>query len=258
MSSLANALRLLALFDRDRPGLRVGEAAAALALPKSSVSRLVAALDVAGMVERDEAGRGFRPGPELFRLGSLYRARQPVEERIDAALRAMVRRFPATAYVGVLRDLDLVVLRRVEGAHPVRYIQEPGSVIPAYGTAVGRALLARLSDEALRAALPAHVAVPGRAVDMPRSRLLAELARGRRQGFAEYDDARLGIAAIGVAVEIAPGRLLGFALCLARERLTRRLRAELAAALTGTAREIGMLCGDAVWLAAAPPGRRVA
>ena len=39
--------------------------------------------------------------------------------------------------------MDLIVLRRHEGVHPVRYIQEPGATIPAYATAVGKALLAR-------------------------------------------------------------------------------------------------------------------
>lgn len=252
MSSLDNALRLLSLLDNGRPRLRVTDAALALDLPKSSVSRLLGTLDRAGLVERDGGQQGFRAGPELFRLGSLYRARIPPEERVDEALRGMVARFPATAYVGVLRGIDLVVLRLHEGHHPVRFIQQPGSVIPAYGTAVGRALLARLPDEALRRLLPPHLALPSRAVDMSRAALLRELARARARGFAEYDDAKLGIAAIGVAVRLAPGRELGFALCLSREALHPAMRAEMVAALTETARGVGTLCGDPAWA----PARR--
>ena len=247
MSSLDNALRLLALLGRQRPRLRVSEAAHALALPKSSVSRLLSALDRAGIVERDGEHQGFRAGPEMFRLGSLYRARIPPEERVDEALRAMVARFPATAYVGVLRGMDLVVLRLHEGFHPVRYIQSPGNVIPAFGTAVGRALLARLPEATLSANLPPHISLPSRAVDMSRAQLLKELARSRGRGFAEYDDPQLGIAAFGVAVRLAPGRDLGFALCLGRETMDRAMRAEIVAALLETARTVGALCGDPAW-----------
>lgn len=247
MSSLDNALRLLALLGRDHPRLRVTEAADTLGLPKSSVSRLLSTLDRAGMVERDGSHHGFRAGPEMFRLGSLYRARIPPEERVDEALRAMVARFPATAYVGVLRGMNLVVLRLHEGFHPVRYIQQPGSVIPAFATAVGRALLARLPDAALRAGLPPHISVPSRAVDMPRASLLRELARSRTRGFAGYDDQKLGIIAFAVAVRLAAGRDLGFALCLGRETVDRAMRAEIIAALLETARAVGVLCGDPAW-----------
>ena len=247
MSSLDKALRLLSLLDEATPLLRVTEVAQAQGLPKSSVSRLLASLFQAGLVERDGERQGFRAGPELFRLGSLYRARTPPEERVDEALRKMVARFPATAYVGVLRGIDLVVLRLHEGSYPVRFIQQPGSVIPACGTAVGRALLARLPDAALRAALPPHIALPARAVDMSRAAMLRELSRARAQGFAAYDNPDLGIAAIGVAVRLAPGRDLGFALCLGREQLGPAMRTEVVAALQETARSIGLLCGDPVW-----------
>ncbi len=255
MTSLDNALRLLGLLGQHRQRLRVTEAAGELGLPKSSVSRLLSALERAGMVERDGELQGFRAGPETFRLGSLYRARTPPEERVDDALRAMVARFPATAYVGVLRGMDLVVLRLHEGFHPVRYIQLPGNVIPAYGTAVGRALLARMPDSALRAGLPSHLSLPSRSVDMSRSALLKELARARSRGFAEYDDPILGITALGVAGRLAAGRDLGFALCLGRETMTRTMRTEIIAALLDTARTIGALCGDVV--VARSPGRMV-
>lgn len=255
MSSLANALRLLSLLDREQPCLRVTDAAEALGLPKSSVSRLFSTLERAGLVEREGERRGFCAGPELFRLGSLFRARLPPEERVDEALRGMVARFPATGYVGVLRGTDLVVLRLHEGFHPVRFIQQPGSVIPAYGTAVGRALLARLPAATLRTALPPHISLPPRAVDMPRATMLGELARVTARGFAEYEHPGLGIAAIGVAVRVTPARDLGFALCIGREAMTRAMRTEIISALTATARDVGGLCGDPAWLVAPPPRR---
>lgn len=255
MSSLDNALRLLSLLDREQPRLRVTDAAAELGLPKSSVSRLLSTLERAGLVEREGERRGFCAGPELFRLGSLFRALLPPEERVDEALRGMVARFPATGYVGVLRGTDLVVLRLHEGFHPVRFIQQPGSVIPAYGTAVGRALLARLPAATLRSALPPHISLPPRAVDMSRATMLAELSRVTARGFAEYEHPGLGIAAIGVAVRLAPARDLGFALCIGREAMTRAMRTEIISALTETARAVGGLCGDPAWMVA-PPARR--
>jgi DNA-binding IclR family transcriptional regulator len=246
MSSLENGLRVLALLHANQGELRVSDAARALDLPKSTISRLSKLLTEAGFLERESGGRAFRSGPELFRLGNLYRARLPAESRIDETLSGLVHRYPATAYVGVLRAMDLIVLRRHEGVHPVRYIQEPGATIPAYATAVGKALLARRPPEELVSALPMHLRSQTRDVDMPRDKLLAELEVARARGYAELDDRLLGIGAIGVAVGLARGRDIGFAICFARETAMADKEA-IARTLVDAAREIGQLCDDPLW-----------
>jgi DNA-binding IclR family transcriptional regulator len=246
MSSLENGLRLLALLQTNQGELRVSDAARTLGLPKSTISRLSKMLTEAGFLERESGGRAFRSGPELFRLGNLYRSRLPAESRIDETLSGLVHRYPATAYVGVLRAMDLIVLRRHEGVHPVRYIQEPGATIPAYATAVGKALLARRPADELVAELPLHLHSETRDVDMPRERLLAELEVARSRGYAELDDRMLGIGAIGVAVGLARGRDIGFAICFARETAARDKEA-IAHTLVDAAREIGQLCDDPLW-----------
>jgi DNA-binding IclR family transcriptional regulator len=246
MTTLSNALRVLSLMSPGSPRLRVSEAARLLDLPKSSVSRLLKELTEGGFLERDE-DRGFRVGPELFRLGVLYRMRLPAEVRVDEELQKLVHRHGATAYVGVLSGSDLVVLRRHEGSSPVRFIQEPGSTIPAYATAVGRALLARLSDKDLTAALPRRLTCEGREVDMTREELLRELETVRRQGYAEFDDRLLGVGALGVAIQIVPGRDLGFALCFTRDSLVDAERHAIACELRDIARSIGVLCDDPFW-----------
>ena len=81
---------------------------------------------------------------------------------------------------------------------------------------------------------------------MSRERLLAELETARARGYAELDDRLLGIGAIGVAVGLARGRDIGFAICFARET-TRGDKDAIAATLVDAAREIGQLCDDPVW-----------
>ena len=246
MSSIGNAIRLLELLGAPQPQLRVSQAARELNLPKSTVSRLLKEMSVRGLLENDPLG-GFRCGPELFRLGSLYRARLPAEARIDEALSELVHRHRATAYVGVLRGPDLLVLRRHESSFPVRFIQEPGTSIPAFATAVGKALLARLPDKDVIDSLPKRLKAEARGTDMTRTDLLGELAIIRRRRYAELDDRVLGIAAIGVSVQVAPGRDLGFALCVSRENTTQPQRDKIAAELCAVATRIGVLCHDPIW-----------
>jgi len=223
------------------PQVRVSEAARQLELPKSSVSRLLKQLTEGGLLERD-GDRGFRAGPELFRLGTLYRTRLPVEARVDEELRHLVHRHGATAYVGVFRGMDLVVLRRHESTSPVRFIQEPGSVIPAFATAVGKALLARRPEEEIAAALPDTLSCAGREVAMTRDQLLHELVAVRRQGYAMFDDRLINVGAVGVAVQISTNRDLGFAICFTRENVSDARRDIIAAELKDMAGAIGAIC----------------
>jgi DNA-binding IclR family transcriptional regulator len=248
MTSLTTALRVLSLMSDASPQVRVSETARRLTIPKSSVSRALKLLTESGFLERDSE-RGFRAGPELFRLGVLYRTRLPPEARIDEELRELVRRHGATAYVGVLRGTDLIVLRRHESSSPVRFIQEPGAILPAYATAVGKALLARQSREDIAAALPPYLVCEGREINISRDQFLRELEAIRQQGYAEFDDRLLGVGAVGVAVQIAPDRDLGFAICFTRDAIDESQRRAIACELRELAYTIGMICEDPIWAA---------
>lgn len=247
MSSLGNALRLLSMFGESSPRMRVTDIAAATGLPKSSVSRLLKELCAAGYVERDGDSRAFRTGPEFFRLGALYSKRVPFEDRIDETCRRLIAKYPATAYVGVLRGLELIVIRRHEGWHPVRYIQEPGSSLPAFATAVGKALLAHLPDGALEDVLPDRMSTPFREADYERQELVAELRESRGRGYALMVDLDIRIGATGVAVSLSPGRSMGFAICYGLDSITDEEKQILAGELTSAAREIGNLTADPYW-----------
>ena len=69
MQSADKALAILGAFDESRPDLGVSELAGELGMHKSTVSRLLAALERRGLVRRE--GERFAPGPELARLGAL-------------------------------------------------------------------------------------------------------------------------------------------------------------------------------------------
>ena len=75
MSSLENGLAILGLLDADRPVLRVGEVGRRLGLPKSSVSRLLKALCIAGLVEYTGDTGGYVVGSRALGLAAAYSSR---------------------------------------------------------------------------------------------------------------------------------------------------------------------------------------
>lgn len=249
MSSLEKGLRALSLLSADRARLRVSEVAQALSLPKSSASRLLAILDRHGFLERGAKHAGFEAGFELQRLGRMYRASDAVTELADEALRDLVARHPATGYLAYLDGLETIIVRVRESPVPVRFVVSEGARLPAYTTAIGKALLMRLDAQQLLARLPERLVHRPLRVSMTRAALVRELNAARERGWTElHDDADRGIGAAAVAVGSPQGRTIGLALCWMERDMTRTRHRAMIAAMLSSARTIARRVRDPYWM----------
>jgi DNA-binding IclR family transcriptional regulator len=249
MSSLATGLRLLQRLTPAQPFLRVSEVASALDLPKSTVSRLLKALAASGLLEREEAGRGYRCGPLALQLGSLYLAQHALLDLVDEALVGLVERFAVTGYAGVLNGTDIVLLRVRQGRAPLRIVYEVGSRVPAHVTAIGMALLARFDDTRVRALYGETLIYAPMNARLPLGRFLKELDAVRRRGWAaSLGTTHAGIGAIGASVA-SPNEQqpIGFSLSFPLIDADRARRQEIAEAVVAAARAIGARTSDPFW-----------
>jgi DNA-binding IclR family transcriptional regulator len=207
--AVGRALDLLGLFLDGRGPRSVPEMTAALGLPRSTVYELVQTL-VARKCLRptDETGRRFDLGLHLFELGSAYADGVDLTEQGQHVARDVVQQCDETVHVGVLDGTEVIYLVKADSPQTVRMVSAVGKRLPAHGTAVGKALLAGLSDSEVAT----RYADPFEWVQMtPRTitgldHLLAELARIRRRGLA-YDDceSNLDVRCVAAAVRDATG-----------------------------------------------------
>ena len=245
MSSLDNAMRILSLITRERPVLRVGEVCRDLDLPKSSVSRLLRSLSEAGLLDRQTRDVGYVAGPRALVLAELYLEQHSLLDLVEVTLEALVTEFGFVGYAAVLSGGDIMVLRLRHGTYPLRLVQEVGKRIPAYRTAIGRALLARLPEEEALALIQA-----GCEEVTPRE-ACAVLNKTRRTGLGEVTSAVIpGIAAIGAAIESSnSGEALGFAISFPMTAADQDLRAQMAKRVRAEAQTIGVRVNDVFWTA---------
>jgi len=254
MSSLEKGLRALALLSPDRPRLRVSEVAEILGLPKSSASRLLATLDRHGFLERGARHAGFEAGFELQRLGRMFRSGDALTEIADESLRELVARHPTTGYLAYLDGLETIIVRMRESPVPVRFVVSEGTRLPAFVTAIGKALLTRLDSQQLLALLPERLSYRPLSVSTTRAALLRELQQARERGWTELvDHANRGIGAAAVAIGAPQGRMIGVALCWMQRDMTRTRHRRTIAELLGAARAVGRRVRDPYWV---PPEER--
>jgi len=246
MSSLSNALAILSSFHQSSPELGVTQLAGRLDIPKSSVSRLMSEMEQSGYLERTP-DRRYRPGPELLRIGSLYKFGVLPVDRIDEEIKALVARFPASGYVAINKGLDTLILRMREGTSAVRFIVPEGSVVPAFTVAIGKAVLARMTDQELESLLPERAVCDQPFYDLSKERLMDELQEIRRRRWSDLRDmAQRGVDAVGIAIKPAGGEAIGMALSF-MATMPMSVRHDIVDAMIDVGTALGTALGDPFW-----------
>jgi DNA-binding IclR family transcriptional regulator len=201
VTTLASAAAVLRCFAPERPELTVTDVAALTAMPKSSVSRLLRAMRDAGLLEAVGTSKHFRPGALVFEVGRLFRSASSLVARADAVVAELSVAFGHTGYVSVRDGRDVVGVTHHPGAGALRVVTPVGHRLAGFASATGRTLLARLSDEEVRALHPGALQPPSPTAPQSLDELLARLAQVRRDGYAvSHDEANRGVTAVAVAV----------------------------------------------------------
>jgi DNA-binding IclR family transcriptional regulator len=230
-TSIEKALDVLFLLHRERAPRGVTQIGRALGLPKSSVHRLLAALSSRGLVERDERGR-YRTGIALVVLARGTLERDPIVAAARPVLVSEAEALGETVFLVAARAGRLLVLDKVEGTGFLRAAPEVGSTVPLHATAAGKLQLAFGEAEIEWPADPLERFTAQTTVG--RDALEQQVARARRQGFAENREEWVPGLAVLAAPVLEAGRLRGV-VCIAapaprlealgRDALAARVRA---------------------------------
>jgi IclR family pca regulon transcriptional regulator len=187
--SLERGLAILASFTSSRPLLGTSELARALGLSRSTAHRYIATLARLEYLHQDPETRKYRLGARVLDLGFSAINSMDVREVAAPYLRQLSDDTGHTVNLAILDGADVVYLDRVRasraGQREIDLDIHVGSRLPAYCTALGKAMLAFLPDGHREEVVgridfarlgPNTVAGP--------EELLAELEQVRRDGLA--------------------------------------------------------------------------
>ncbi|MEL6610172.1 MAG: IclR family transcriptional regulator [Pseudomonadota bacterium] len=201
ISRAATVLRSL----KEHPeGLSLGQIATAVGLPRSTVQRIVGALQVERLLIANPSGGGVRLGPEL---GALAEAAQfNTAELCHPLLTELTQATGETTDLSVLRGGKMIFIDQVPGTHRLRTISSVGEVFPVTTTANGRACLAKLPRDIALTYAKAEVEPTDATLNVDNfSQILDQIVE---TGFAyDNDEHSDGISAIGFAFRDLSGEL---------------------------------------------------
>ena len=205
--------RMMSLLDAlaDSPdSASLKQLAAATGLHPSTAHRILAAMNAARFVERQDAG-SYRLGIRLLELGALVKSRINLREVALPFMQELHEKIGEAVNLGVRHDDEIVYLERTSsGRSLVRVVYLVGGRAPLHLTSLGKLFLAadgaqKVRDYAKRTGLPGKT---------PHSltTLLAlekELDKVRRHGIA-YDDeeAELGLKCLAAPIYDDEGHIV--------------------------------------------------
>ncbi|MCI2417408.1 IclR family transcriptional regulator [Saccharopolyspora sp. K220] len=207
-TSVDKALALVLLINEVQQ-IRVSEAAEALGVARSTAHRLLTQLRARDFVVQD-GQRVYRPGPALEQLNSTPVRRLDLRRELHDHLLSCSRQVSETVHLMVLEGNGVRFVDGVEGPHALRVGLRTGVILPAHCTAGGKALLASLSLDALKALYPRGLPrTNGNAVTTVAA-LSRQLATARRRGYAtNIEESERGITAVGAPITDARHRTVG-------------------------------------------------
>lgn len=266
MSILETATTVLRLMATHQREVTMTDLVEQLGMPKSTASRVLKQMADEGLLVRNATTLAYRPSLLLLELSHLVRASTPLIEMCAQALDELGKAYGHTGYVSVLDGNDVVVLRVRPGTHALRAMTNPGHRLPSWATSTGRALLARDTDDAVRARFPqglphvvehlpnvanGAVGAGGSITGGPATidALLAELAttRTRRYAIAE-NEALSGVCSVGCSVaDPDSGECLSLCMSFPAATLPAEGIQAIAHRVAAHAELIGRSVGDPFW-----------
>lgn len=188
MSTLENASAVLKLFTHENPALRqqglsFSDVASRLALPKSTLSRLLVAMEDQGLLVRNPANRLYSVGELLLAVGNHHRAKSLTDLAVPA-MAALTDEQGCAGSICLLEKDSVRILTVFNGGAPPQIPYTAGHQLPAAHSAVGRVLLAAYSErdviERLVPAAAAHASFSQHGL----TGLLQRLTVVRQQGWS--------------------------------------------------------------------------
>ncbi|MCS0495633.1 IclR family transcriptional regulator [Ancylobacter sp. MQZ15Z-1] len=210
IGSVEHAIELLRCLAAAEAPIGTNDLARRMGLHKSSISRLAATLENAGLLRREPATGRFALGPGLMALAAPLFADFALTDAVEPILAQFAARTGETCSFNIWDGRDSVSIAHVAGSNSVRAFSQPGRRKPGHATATGKILLAYLGEAALAAycSTPLH-RYTGSTITDPKA-LAEELDLARRRGYAvNVGEFEADVGAVASAVLDSAGRVIG-------------------------------------------------
>lgn len=221
VASLEKGLKVLLCFERKHSKLSLSEVARLTGYTPATARRLLMTLQELDYLHSD--GKRFWVAPRTLLLARPYLMSRPAPQLAQPVLDKLADRTRQSASLGLLLDQEVLIIARSTGRRTLSTGLGIGSRLPAFCSAIGRAVLSTLPRaDVVRylEATPLDPYTPKTVRDVASA--VEQVEHCRLHGWAECDEElELGVRSIAIPVSSFPDRTMAaVSLSVRAERMT--------------------------------------
>ncbi|WHY91407.1 IclR family transcriptional regulator [Neobacillus cucumis] len=203
---ISRAAKILRALREHPKGLSLSQIAKEVGLARSTVQRIVTALEEERYVATASTNGGFRLGPEIAMLATAVHS--DLREEIRPFLIQLSHQVNETVDLSVLDNGKVLFVDQIIAPHPLQATSQPGASFPLHCTANGKAILASLSIADVEKLMPKQLQLYTDHTITSRDEMLKELEVVRKEGVSFAREEHIpGICAVGAAILDSMGNL---------------------------------------------------
>ena len=219
-------VRILETVAANNGELTMSDIARRTAIPPSTILPILQTLTGAQFLRFDARTMRYYVGLKTFLSGAVF-AKSSTYGGINAIVDSIAKESGETAHFGLLEGGDVLYVIKAESQQHIRMYSEIGRRLPAYATAVGKALLGYHSRAELALLYPDGLKALTEHTITDFDHLAAQLAVVKQGGFAyEWEESNPGISCIARPL-VHDGKIVAaFSIVIPTFRSTDELKAK--------------------------------
>ena len=208
---LNKTFSILEILLKHDSAMNMTEISEKLGLYPSTIHRILDTLKYWGYVEQNTNTQKYQLGLKLLELGMAKLHQIDLVREVTPYLKELVKQYNETVHLGVLEEGEVLYLAKEESSQTIRMISYIGKRAPLHCTALGKVLLAYMSEEERKKILEEK--------ELPRltkntitdkGELEKELDKIREQDFAlDREENEKDVRCIGAPIRNYKGKVIG-------------------------------------------------
>ena len=170
--------------------------------PKTTIHRMLLTLESLGYVQQNPQSLGYMASIKIFELGGKVAHNLNLTQIAKPLLIKLSEKTGETIYLSILDDIDIICVDKVESKQYLKIDLPIGYRAKTYHTALGKAILAYLSEEERAGLFAKRIVATGTSKSLKTvSAIEEDLKKVREQGYAvDNEEYMLGVRCVGAPI----------------------------------------------------------
>ncbi len=140
-------ISILQAISNHQGGFTLSELTKETNIPLGTISPILKTLLDYRFLELDRSTNKYTIGIQSYYIGTSFVSKNSTLDLIRQEMNSLSNDCNETCQLGILKKGQVFYLLKVEGQEPIRIVSEVGGSLPAYTTALGKAILSRYTEE---------------------------------------------------------------------------------------------------------------